>query len=158
MRDANITDTGCYLDNHRGHYIDARRDRACGRVRLHHRPVREVRGRVCTRSTIDDEDFPHEGMHRAVRRGYRRGSTAGRVSAPSVLALAGSRSAITRRVVHAQGSPGREALLQAALALAGVTASTVQNFPPRIPEGFVWEFNDGDFGLCTRSTRRTKHA
>jgi hypothetical protein len=22
-----------------------------------------------------------------------------------------------------------------------------QNFPPRVPEGYVWEFNDGDFGL-----------
>jgi hypothetical protein len=22
-----------------------------------------------------------------------------------------------------------------------------QNFPPKVPEGYVWEFNDGDFGL-----------
>jgi hypothetical protein len=95
---------GCYLDNHRGHYIG--RDMielAIGYGFIVDELVQFVLNEYDAHH--EDDSYPHESLHELMQEAedWLNSGRADRV-------------------------PG-------------------QNFPPIIPEGYAWGWNDGDFGL-----------
>ena len=81
MERITITETGCYLDNHRGHYIDARRNPACARSTA----SSSARSSKWAIDTYDEHwrrrGLPARGHDRALSTRLSNGSTAGRTSA-----------------------------------------------------------------------------
>ena len=130
--------TGCWLDNHRGHYIG--RDviqLAVGFGFI----ISEVDQYVVNlyETHNNDESYPHEGMQELcdeaeawLNSGQSDCNDCVDGYAPTedyYIDKAGDKRCKT---CTGTGRGDR---------IAG------QNFPPRVPEGYVWEFNDGDFGL-----------
>src|SRR3954462_15713887 len=132
-----LTETGCYLDNHRGHYIS--RD-AIQLAQGYGFIVGWFEEWAIDRyeAHIHGENYPNEGIIELcdeagawLNSGQGECETCGGTGK----AVNGwiDQDGISRcRMCTATGRGPR---------ISG------QNFPPIIPEGHAWEFNDGDFGL-----------
>jgi hypothetical protein len=139
-----ITQTGCYLDNHRGHYIG--RDMIelavsygfiIGSLERYALDMYEPHGH--------EESFPHEAMTEladaaldwlnsgqdecdhclGTGRGMKEGSYYTHKDNPDV------------KLCKLCSGTGRGPRIK------------FQNFPPIIPDNAMWGWNDGDFGLFT---------
>jgi len=101
-------DTGCYLDNHRGHYIT--RDMIELAVSWGFIIGTFEKFAVAVYEDYDgDENFPHEGLTEL---------------ADDAL-----------NWLNCGDNEGKDRPIK------------FQNNPPKIPQGYSWQWNDGDFGL-----------
>ena len=145
MRDATITDTGCYLDNHRGHYIT--RDAIELAVEFgfiigpFERFVIDMYDDHCF-----DDNYPTETLIELcddatawLNSGQGTCSYCAGTGGQPLPPYDGEYWTVKdgdgeRKCKFCTGT-GRGPRIDG------------QNFPPKVPEGYVWEFNDGDFGL-----------
>ena len=149
MRDAKITDTGCYLNNHRGHYIGSDTINLAVGFGFIIGPFEQFAVGLYT-EFHDNAEYPHEGMIElcddavnwlnsgqdkcdecAVGSGdIRPGQVA--ITTTDGKGVVTGHAWVICKVCSGSGRGPR---------IAG------QNFPPRVPDNYVWSFNDGDFGL-----------
>lgn len=144
-----ITETGCYLDNHRGHYITRDAIQLAESFGFIIGPFEKFAVEMYE-DHDGDQEFPFEAMTElcdeavawlnsgqdvcqecAVGSGYIRPGSVQMVQVDD-------KGVVTGHVwVICKGCSG-----------TGRGPRTPhQNFPPKVPEGFVWAFEDGDFGL-----------
>ena len=134
-----VTDTGCYLDSHRGHYLT--RDVIQFAVDYGFIIGPFEKFAIDMYEDHDgDQEFPFESMVElcdAAIDWLNSGRTeclvckgSGRV--PMILPNNGGTTTVICRACSGSGRGDR---------VAG------QNFPPIIPEGYTWTIEDGDFGL-----------
>ena len=103
-----ITETGCYLDNHRGHYITRDAIELAIGYGFIIGPFERFALDMYD-SHGHEESYPSEGL--------------------------------TDLCDEAIAWLNSGDLREQGIRIAG------QNFPPIVPDGFTWGFNDGDFGL-----------
>jgi hypothetical protein len=136
-----ITETGCYLDNHRGHYIQ--RD-----------AIELAKGYGYITGEFEDfalamyeehnheQGFPHEGMTE--------------LCDEAVNWLNSGQGECGDCDGTGQGIEGRNTIwidragnkrCKKCTGTGRGERMAGQNFPPIIPEGYTWAFEDGDFGL-----------
>jgi hypothetical protein len=151
METKTITETGCWLDNHRGHYIT--RDVIqlaqefgfiIGQFEQFAVALYDKADSLITGDYSHNIEYPHEAMMELCDDAIEwlnsgQGQCAhcnGRGTNPddgAFFTKVGDDFG-ARYCRHCSGT-GRGPRI------AG------QNFPPRVPDGYYWSFNDGDFGL-----------
>ena len=143
METINITETGCFLDNHRGHYI--------GRDAIE---LAQGWGFIVgpfEQFAIDmyddhghEEGFPHEGMIElcddAVA--WLNSGQTECVNCHGVGIGPDDGEFFTRK-----GDRDGVKFCRACSGTGRGDRISGQNFPPNVPEGYTWAFEDGDFGL-----------
>jgi hypothetical protein len=141
MRDATISDTGCYLDNHRGHYITRDMIELAQSFGFIVGPAEQFM--VSMYDLHNHEDYyPHETL-------VELGDAA-------LEWLNSGQYSCNECGGTGEGKPnGLNSWLDKDHNWRCKTCTGTgrgpriegQNFPPRIPDGHVWCWNDGDFGL-----------
>ena len=137
-----ITETGCYLDSHRGHYILRDVVWLAEGFGYHVGPLEKFALDMYGKEP-DDVEFPDEAMHDMADAAVQW-LNSGQSTCPDCMdgdnaGLIWERSRITGEgaLVICKSCSGKDRYPR----------EPMQNFPPRIPDDHVWEFNDGDFGL-----------
>jgi hypothetical protein len=137
-----ITEVGCYLEGHRGHYLT--RDAvelAIGYgfiVGPFERFALDMYDETC--HSTDPTEYPHEGLQSLCEEAVEWLNSgqedcedcSGQGSAATILPNNGGTSKVICRACSGTGQGPRV---------------ECQNFPPRVPAGYAWGWNDGDFGL-----------
>jgi len=144
MRDATITDTGCYLDNHRGHYITRDAIMLAQSFGFIVGPFEEWA--VSTYESvklgdIGDAEYPFEALVELCDEAVAW-LNSGQVDCPACLG-----SGIPREDGEAFRDKNDNWRCRPCSGTGRGDRIKGQNFPPRVPEGFTWAFEDGDFGL-----------
>ena len=139
METITLTETGCYLDNHRGHYIT----RDAIQLAVDHGFIVggfEQFALDMYDECSNDKEYPFEELvdlcDAAV--GWLNSGQGVCVNcngAGKVIVGVGPNVSGVPEICRECSGSGRGPRIDG------------QNFPPIVPDGHVWEFNDGDFGL-----------
>ena len=144
MKTINITDTGCFLDNHRGHYI--------GRDTIQ---LAQEWGFIVgsfeqfaidmydSDAVAERNDYPYEALIELCDDAVEwlnSGQGECDKCAGSGIALEGEDYWTHKDSPHVKRC-------KACSGTGRGPRITGQNFPPIVPKGYVWAFEEGDFGL-----------
>lgn len=139
-----INETGCYLDNHRGHYIG----RDTIQFAQDHGFIIGTFEQFAV-STYSEyghhEDFPQEGMIELCDE-----AIAWLNSGQDKCDMCGGTGKLEQGTVNSMEAWfDKDGVLRCKTCTGTGRGPRIagQNFPPIIPEGTAWDFNDGDFGL-----------
>ena len=137
MNTDTITETGCYLDNHRGHYIS----RDVVQMAVEYGFIIDPFAQWALNTYEDREnysDYPDEAIIELADE-----ATNWLNSGQEDCTFCHGTSKAANGWVDKDGVSRCKPCTGTGRGprVAG------QNFPPKIPEGYVWEFNDGDYGI-----------
>jgi hypothetical protein len=144
METREIIETGCYLDNHRGHYIGRDAIQFAQEYGFIVGPFEQWA--IDTYDNhCNDESYPHEGMIELCDDAIEWLNS----GQSECITCKGTGKVFEATGAHIPGTTmqQRSVICKECSGSGRGPRIAGQNFPPRIPEGTVWEFNDGDFGL-----------
>jgi hypothetical protein len=137
MRDATITDTGCYLDNHRGHYITRDVIELAQGFGYIVGPAEQFM--VSMYDLHNHEDYyPHETLIELADHA-REWLNSGQNNCDTCHG--------TGKAVNGWIDADGVSRCRMCTGTGRGPRMEGQNFPPVLPDGFAWDFFDGDFGL-----------
>lgn len=152
MQTVTLTETGCYLDNHRGHYIQ----RDVVYLAVEHGFI--IGG--FEKFVIDlydehshQEYYPHEELTELCDAAIEW-LNSGQSECPHCDGTGGLPSDESDWWVDQQGN----SRCKPCTGTGRAPRIEFQNFPPIIPEDYMWGFNDGDFGLYHEDNEEVVHA
>jgi hypothetical protein len=137
MRDATISDTGCYLDNHRGHYIVRDMIELAQGFGFIVGPFEQF-AITSYQDNNHHEDYPHEAL-------IELGDAAlewlnsGQVNCDTCHG--------TGKAVNGWIDADGVSRCRMCTGTGRGPRIKCQNFPPRLSDGYAWQWFDGDFGL-----------
>ena len=141
METVTITKTGCYLDSHRGHYIT--RDA----IQLAEEwgfitGSFEKFALAMYEEHNNDEEYPFEALVELCDEAVNW-LNSGQEDCP------GCDGTGRRAVLDTNAWLDKEGNIRCKTCTGSGQGPRIegQNFPPRVPEGFLWNFEEGDFGL-----------
>jgi len=144
METVTLTETGCHLDNHRGHYITAAViDLAVGYGWILDPMLKWVVDQYDNHNT--DEDYPHEGLIELADEAIEW-LNSGQEACDN---CDGGMSPRDGDYWTHKDDADKAKRCKKCTGYGRGPRLAGQNFPPKVPEGARWGYNDGDFGLYT---------
>lgn len=149
METQNITETGCYLDNHRGHYIS--RDvillaegfgYILGPVESYVLSLYDEHG--------NDPEYPNEAVIELCDHAVEWLNSGQDVCQECAVGSGDIRPGqVPMATVDDKGHVSGTAWVICKACSGSGRGPRIegQNFPPKVPERYYWSFNDGDYGL-----------
>jgi hypothetical protein len=143
MKTDNITETGCFFDNHRGHYITRDVIQQAVEWGFIIDPFAQFAIDMYDDFNFDDK-YPHEALTELCDEATEW-LNSGQDKCDNC--TNGFNPKDGEYWTHKDDSSKLKRCKKCSGTGRGPRLSRFQNFPPKVPAGYAWSFNDGDYGL-----------